>query len=1213
MLGSSSYAERSTVDRLSIEPEPEAFNRGGKNAPAKPRRMVLAATMQILDGRFVYSATDLNNYLACEHLTSLDMEVVRGARKRPEKTSGQAPLLSKLGEDHEQNYLAKLIADGFKVTVVERGHGDRRAALVQAAADTATAMARGDEFIYQATFFDGDWVGHSDFLRKLPHRLPGGQWDWHYEVEDTKLARHTEPYFLLQLAYYSEHVAGVQGALPAYMHVVLGNGERVSFRVEDVSAYYRSVRARFAERIAETGWQPYPAPIPHCGLCVWGETCEQRWVSDDHLSLVANITRLQVARLNDATVTTLHGLAAAGEDLRPPKMVAATFERLQRQARLQDEQRIALARGDEYPYRYELLESGIPHPDATDPDPRPEPKRGFFRLPEPSPGDVFFDMEGDPYFDIGTGLEYMFGIYTVADGFKAYWGCDRTAVPALDRLAEKRAFEAFIDDMLERRRRDPGMHVYHYAPYEKTALQKLALRHATREDEVDTILKDEVLVDLYAVVRQAVAVGQPSYSIKKIEEFYGKRSGDSGIVAGDDSILRFEEWLALRHDPARRNDQILIDLERYNKYDCVSTHQLRDWLLTLRTEAMKHFAIEIPPYAGKETETPKAEVKFVELKAALDTHIPEDFDPENMDRRPDVVPYFLARHMLEYHWREHKPIYWRFHDRCESHNEDQQALADDSESIIALVPHGEPEKVKRSQAHTFRFPPQFHKIESGECFDLDTKDKAGTIVTVEDGDDYGQLVLHRGPSLAELPLPKAITLRKIVQASSILEALARFGQALVDEGARTRYRAAYDVLVGGAPRLRGRALGSVIQPPNADEPAVLALCEALDESYLFVQGPPGSGKTYLGARLIVDLLARGKRVGVTANSHKAIHNLLDEVEEVARERGVDFIGLKKSTKDDDDTAYVSAHFTSSDKSLADPNANLVAGTAWAFGVEAMDQRLDYLFVDEAGQVSLPHAIAVMTAAKNTILLGDPLQLAQVSNTAHPGDLGVSVLQHVLEDLRPVAPDRGVLLTDSYRMHPDVCEFISELLYEGRLRSAADRERQLVSSAGLSGTGLRYLPTEHAGNSQRSDEEAERIVHEIGLLLDGTVRDYHGVTRPIGQADVIVVTPYNAQVRRLRRALDAAGFGGVEAGTVDKFQGREAFVVFFSTAASSAEDAPRGIGFIFDRQRFNVAISRARALAVMVGSPALLTHRATSVEEVQVVNGVCRFLEKSLRL
>jgi uncharacterized protein len=277
----------------------------------------------------------------------------------------------------------------------------------------------------------------------------------------------------------------------------------------------------------------------------------------------------------------------------------------------------------------------------------------------------------------------------------------------------------------------------------------------------------------------------------------------------------------------------------------------------------------------------------------------------------------------------------------------------------------------------------------------------------------------------------------------------------------------------------------------------------------------------------------------------------------------------------------------------------------------MDQRLDYLFVDEAGQVSLPNAIAAMTAAKNVVLLGDPLQLPQVTQTKHPGNLGVSVLEHLLgEELRPVTADRGILLTDSYRMHPDVCRFISELLYEGKLHSAKERERQDVRSPGLGGTGLRYLPVEHGGNAQRSEEEAGVIAREIKLLLGGTIRDVGGATRPLRPDDIIVVTPYNAQVRCLRRVLSGQGLDDIEVGTVDKFQGREAYVVFFSTAASKPEDAPRGIAFVFDRQRFNVAISRARALAVMVGSPALLVHRCTSVEDVRVANGVCRFIEKS---
>jgi predicted RecB family nuclease len=1150
--------------------------------------------LQLLDNATVLSATDLNNFLACEHLTALDLAVLRDGLTRPKERPGQATLLAELGEAHEGAYLEKLGDDGYEVVTIERSRD-----LWAGAEATEAAMWAGARVIYQATFFDGVWVGHADFLRRIDERLDGGRWAWHYEVEDTKLARHTEPYFLLQLCYYSEHVARVQGAAARSMHVVLGNGERQSFRVDDFAAYYRDVKSRFLHRLGDSA-ATYPLPVSHCGLCVWDAACTARRKQDDHLSGVASITRLQTGRLNDAGITTLAALATAPDIARPEKMVGPTFEKLRRQARLQDEQRRARAAGDVDSDRYEFIEDAV------------ENKRGFCLLPPPSPGDVFFDMEGDPYYDIGTGLEYLFGAYTADDAtFTPFWGCDRSERPASDRLAEKRGFEAFIDFVMERRERFPDLHVYHYASYEKTALQKLSQRHATREDEVDIILREEVLVDLYRVVRQALVVGQPSYSIKKIEEYYGKRGDASGVKGGDESILQFEAWLASR-GAAQRNDALLDDLQQYNEYDCVSTFGLREWLLELRAKAAAQLGVEIPPYAGKPAEEIKTrETKYGDLIRHLEERIPEDFVFDDADPRHDAVrPFYLARHLLEYHWREDKPVWWRFHDRCSTYQEDPDQLRDDSETIVGLELVGVPLPLKNSLGYEFRFPLQLHKIDTDKCFDLQTKDAAGEITEIDDGDEFGRLILKRGPSLKDKPLPPAITVRSIVPASSVLDAIARFAEALLADGDACRYRAAFDVLTVAPPRLRDRAPGSRIQPEQVNEASVRAASDALDASYLFVQGPPGAGKTYIGARLIVDLIRRGNRVGVTANSHKAIHNLLDELERVADELGVSFAGVKKSKKGDPDTEYRGAHFISEDAPLASFDAQLFAGTAWAFGPAAMDQRLDYLFIDEAGQVSLPAAIAVMTSARNVVLLGDPLQLPQVTHTQHPGDVGASVLEHLLGDeLRPVAPDRGILLTDSYRMHPDVCSFISELLYEGKLHSAPGRERQSVRSAGLSGTGLRYIPVPHQLNAQRSPEEASRIADEIETLLRGAVTDIDGRLRPVLPSDIIVVAPYNAHVHCIRKELQARpACAGVQVGTVDKFQGREAYVVFFATGASTPEDASRGVSFVFDRQRFNVAISRARALAVLVGSPALLAHRCGSVEDVRIANGVCRFLE-----
>ena len=328
---------------------------------------------------------------------------------------------------------------------------------------------------------------------------------------------------------------------------------------------------------------------------------------------------------------------------------------------------------------------------------------------------------------------------------------------------------------------------------------------------------------------------------------------------------------------------------------------------------------------------------------------------------------------------------------------------------------------------------------------------------------------------------------------------------------------------------------------------------------------------------------------MTAPSHRAIHNLLDEVEAVAATENVTFVGLKKRSVSDE-TVFEGRYITSAESNVECENssAQLVAATAWLFAREGMDQSLDYLFVDEAGQVSLADTVAVGTCARNIVLLGDPQQLPHVTQNSHPEGAGVSVLEHLLGDAATVPTDRGIFLAHSWRMHPDVCHFVADHSYDGRLSSAAGCEHQAIASTGLAGAGLRHILVDHRHNAQQSAEEAEAIAREVRTLLQtGRVTDAAGVTRALTSADILVVTPYNMQVRCLREALPA----GVEVGTVDKFQGREAPVVFFSMSSSTGDDVPRGLEFLFNRNRFNVAISRAKCLAVVVCSPRLLEASA----------------------
>ncbi len=841
---------------------------------------------------------------------------------------------------------------------------------------------------------------------------------------------------------------------------------------------------------------------------------------------VANIRRDQIPKLAAMGITTLDGLANAQDDERPPQMQPATFDALRLQAQLQLHHRTT----GEHTKR--LLQ--------------PEPARGFALLPPPSPGDLFFDIEGDPFWEPRAGLEYLWGV-SDADGYRAFW--------AHDREQEKRAVEDFVDLVHERLERDPNLHVYHYASYETSALKRLMGEYGTREDEIDDLLRRGVFVDLFKVVRQALRHSHPRYSLKNVETFFMEREAE--LRAGEDSILMYEQWLDTR------DGALLRELAAYNAEDCESTRQLRDWLLELRVEAESQFGEIAWPELPELRELPEATEETAELQATL------------LADEDDAVRV-LAGQLLDYHRREAKPVWWAFFNR---YGQSPDELTDlDVEAIGGIAPDGPPVGSAKSLVYPFQFPPQQHKLSPGqEVHDPLTLDRAGTIDWLDD--EHGRLGLRRGPKLERVPLPKSLIPGGAWDTRTQQAALRRLGRSVLE--GTNRYPALEAILRRDLPRARVTPL------PQDDLEAAKDVVESLDSSYLVVQGPPGSGKTYTGARLIVRLIARGRRVGVTALSHKSIANLLREVEKVADEEGVKFTGLKKGEP------YEGPFITTSDDqaNFDEPRERLLlAGTSWLFSRESMEGVIDTLFVDEAGQVSLADALASGTSARNLVLLGDQQQLAQVSQGIHPEGAGASVLEHLLAGEDTVPPERGLFLGTTWRMHPKICEFVSEMSYEGRLHPVAQCALNNVNGE----AGLRFIPVEHTGNRQQSREEAEVIAREVRRL--------HG--EGLRYEDVLVVAPYNEQVRCLRAALPER----VRVGTVDKFQGQEAPVVFFSMATSSGDDLVRAIGFLFSRNRLNVAVSRAKALAVLVASPKLLEIRCRTIEDMRLVNALCRFVE-----
>ena len=1156
--------------------------------------------MQMIDGHLVYSATDLVGYLECEHLTSLEQAAVAGHLARPVRADPVLDRIAQHGELHEARFLESLRAEGVSVAVIETDQKlltEQRITLGRDA--TFAAMRDGAEAIYQAVLFDGRRLGYADFLRRV--ESPSDLGLWSYEVWDTKIARHAKASAVLQICMYSDMLSALQGRQPPEMHLALGGvqGEQLSFRVADYAAYYRLVAHEFEAMLGRGPVLPLatiPEPVEHCEVCRWSQECKNQWRSQDDLSLVAGLTSRQRRGLHSITVTTRTGLAEPAEPL-PERLDGIgpdALKRVQAQANIQ-------VRGERAGRI--ISERVIPPPEdhggfVQD--------HGLLMLPKPSPGDLFFDIEGDPFFstDEVDGIEYLFGVIepgrTDSDGqpvFHAYWAIEDGTVTT---QGERRAFEAFIDLVMERLETDPKLHIFHYAPYEPTAVKRLAGRYGTREEEVDRLLRGEVFVDLYRAVRQGIRASVESYSIKRLEPLY--RFGRTvDLRDAGTSIVEFETWLELGQSDER--EELLAQIEGYNRDDCLSTLHLRNWLEGQRAALAEDLGEQLLRPAAKdpeETEDSEAQKAVNQLAAALIASLPESAAEMSDDQRSR----WLLAHLLNWHRRENKSYWWRYFLLLTLTDEELREEPDALGELTFERSWPDPAPGTRSTIYQFRFPPQEHSISVGNTpRDPRTQTSVGTVFTLDD--ENGVIQIRRGTS-QPAPTPTALIPYDFVSPRpkpESLQGLARYVLAHGIDGAG-EMRAARDLLMRRPPRF---ATGEPLRRDGEGvEGAARRLVAAIDESYLAIQGPPGSGKSTVGAQMIVDLVADGRKVGVTANSHKVIGALLEKVAKVAKERGVDVrIGQRSSEPTFTDAVHLKDNNVARD-ALANGVVDVVGGTTWLWSREDMAGTVDVLFVDEAGQMSLADALAASPCARSLVLLGDPQQLDQPLQGVHPPGAERSVLAHVLDGERVMPDHLGLFLNGSWRLHPDISAYTSEVFYEGRLHSHPGRDRlALTGVPPLSGAGIRFLPVPHSGQSNESPEEAAEVSEVVRSLLAATptYTDASGASMPLAEADVLLITPYNAQVRALSDALP-----GFRIGTVDKFQGQEAPISIYSMATSSLEEAPHGMEFLYSLNRLNVATSRAQCVTLVVASPKLLRVRCRTPRQMRLANALARLME-----
>jgi predicted RecB family nuclease len=1136
--------------------------------------------MRKLAGKLIYSPTDLVRYLKSPFVSWMDrLRLENLGAVKPDEDTEDAKLIAETGDKYERTILDELKSASPDLVEIAKDN----AAIARTT--TIAAIAAKAPIIYQAFLEYGSFAGFADFLTLDP----AGK----YQVWDTKLARSPKPYYAVQLCCYSEMLAAVTNeALPEKFGIILGSKERVEFRVEELIHYYRRIKAGFmAMQENFTGnMTDRPEPLPRADHGRWTSHAEKFFTDTDHLVQVAGITVGQIKKLKNDGITTMTALAAAsGRSI--SKLAAESLEKLVAQARLQCQTQADRKSKPEAPPRYEVL----PHTGSNG-----EPV-GLAALPPDHAADVFFDMEGYPL--VSGGLEYLFGVCSRTEtpgslDFKDWW--------AHDRDQEKVAFKGFVDWVFSRWKSNLGMHIYHYAKYEVSAVRRLSTRHDTRQDEVDQLFRNKVFVDLYQIVSHGLRIGEDSYSIKKVEHLYRpKRSTE--VATAVDSIVQYARWIESKQPGDWNSSNILKDIRDYNEDDCKSTAELLLWLRKIAGE--NHIASARLAPASTPATPPELPPEVV---ARMDT-------VTSLRKQSDPVSVVLAD-LIGFHRREEKPMWWRMFDRAEATAEE---LRDDPGCIQGVQATGGPVTVKQSLEHGYTFDPsQECKLAASEKSKvMFTHNLEAKLTLSALNASTGELRLKIGKKTLNeklggvFPRNGSLLPDEFVSAAGIPDALAAVAAKHLSKQLHPPVAALLERIPPAT---------TVQKTGESPTDSAIRVTELMSGACLVVQGPPGTGKTYTASRVITSLLAAGKRVGVASNSHKAVVNLLTACGEAAQQSGTTLQGIKVGG-DAEGPLFSSnpgmRHVENSGDAQGAYAGGVVGGTAWLFTRPEWEGALDFLFIDEAGQVSLANAVAMARCAKNIVLLGDQMQLEQPIQGSHPGDAGLSALQYALMDTRASQPDSpvfhavvppgyGLFLGESRRMHPSVCRFISESIYEGRLRSHPDCARQKIvvppASKGFvtCESGIIFSGVEHDGNIQQSDEEVERVVEIFNELFGRLYTTKDGRTRPLALGDFLFIAPYNAQVRTLQTALPA----GARVGSVDKFQGQEASVCVLSLCSSYGEYGSRGLAFILDRNRINVAISRAQCLAVVVADPRIANSPANSIDEMMLINLFCKLVE-----
>ena len=1107
----------------------------------------------------VFSPSMLTSYLSCRHIIFNEINQNKLKLKRIELTKNDKLRIQK-GNEHEIDYFNILKKEHSKIIDIK----ELDLSIEEKINATHNALKEGHEVIHGGYLKRDKWLGEFDFL-VINHDMQSNFGDYGYEVIDTKNSKKPKSTHIIQLGMYTYMLEGIQGTLPSRFTIVLKDMKKEYIDVSQVYDFFNTHRKRYEIFVEDDVDHSKPEKCTHCQICHWQEECKSIWIEDDHLNQIGGLTKVHLKTLYQNDILKGDDLAKQDIDTRIRGIREETSSKLIRQAKLQKQYTKTNN------VIYEINQDNL------------ELVKGFNLLPQPSKHDLYFDIESIEDHVYPGGLEYLFGIYYREDNqsqFKAFW--------AHDKEQEKKLVIDFFDFTQEHFKKYPDSKIYHYGSYEITALLKLTSLHQVKGIEYDNYLRTSKFVNLLNVNRQGIFLSENSYSLKNVEKFYNfKRDGD--VQKGDVSQDYYSEWIETQ-------DQYYLDeIEKYNEQDCRSTYELHQWLLGIKPENTSWFTTDL-------------EDEIIELK---------DFEIEMLKYQTKVQESSIKDKSLKqlitdiigFYNREDKPAWREFFDRKLLSDWE---LMEDPECIGNMQLVGEPVPEKRSYLFTYKYEKQDFKLRKNKrCviannIDPESSGTAGTITEL----DYAEqtLTLKRGVKQGMLPDILSIGPGTPTPNKKLIKNTYNFIDDLITSN--DKYHALKDILYRRHPNIKNIEQGDNLLQTDQFETEIPQLLDNLDNSYLYIQGPPGTGKTYQASNAIVHLLKQNKKVAVTALSHKVIHNILDRVEQMAIDKQCTFEGYKKGSFIDDNTFYKGTQIHTYDKDSTfaealseDSQAQLFAGTKYHFASENYKDMLDYLFIDEAGQLSLADLISIGHCAKNIILIGDQNQLGQPLKGAHPNQSGNSILDYLLQGKETIPNDKGIFLNKTYRLYSKINHFISSNFYDNRLichDSTDKRTIEFSSNHLIKDRGIHYIKMNHKNNVQTSIEEIEmiqKIMNEmIGLqCFDGKDK------RILTVDDFLIISPYNTQVNKIESELTAANIMAPRVGTIDKFQGQEALITIISMTSSDSESLPRNKEFFFSKNRLNVAMSRAQVASIIMFNPDLLDNVPRNINDIKMMN------------